>query len=192
MLFGIFKKNPEYIDVDAGQKMNKKNKMLALVIVGAIAVLALSSVGGDKEQKEINLKENENSLKTEKYIKENEKRLEEIISSIQGAGQVRAMLTLEDVGEKMIATDKKSTSSQEIEEKSTSKSMNQENSALVFGSGSEEKPFVIKEKLPKPSGVLIVASGAGDESVRLEIYEAVKALFGISGHRIKVTKGIIK
>ncbi len=188
----MFKKHPEYIDVDAGNKMNKKNKILVLIIVGAIIVLALSSVGGDKEQKETYISENENSLKTEKYIRENEKRLEEIISLVQGAGQVRAMLTLEDIGEKMIASDKKSENSQEVEEKSSSRTTNQENTALVFGSGSEEKPFVIKETLPKPSGVLIVASGAGDEAVRLEIYEAVKALYGISGHRIKVTKGIIK
>jgi hypothetical protein len=39
--------------------------------------------------------------------------------------------------------------------------------------------------------VLIVASGAGNEGVRLELYEAVRALYGISGHRIKITRGNI-
>ena len=58
---------------------------------------------------------------------------------------------------------------------------------MVIGSGTEEKPFVVKEKLPVPSGVLVAATGAGSEHVKLEIYEAVKALYGISPHRIKVT-----
>lgn len=41
--------------------------------------------------------------------------------------------------------------------------------------------------MPAPVGVLVVAEGAKDEKVKYEIYEAVKALFGLSAHRIKVT-----
>ena len=46
---------------------------------------------------------------------------------------------------------------------------------------------MVKEKAPQVAGVLVVAEGAADESVRLKIYEAVKALYGMPSHRIKVT-----
>ena len=46
---------------------------------------------------------------------------------------------------------------------------------------------MVREKLPYPIGVVVVAEGASDERVRNEIYEAVKALYGLSANRIKVT-----
>ena len=102
------------------------------------------------------------------------------------------MITVDNAGEKVLAVDKKSENSQENDKEKSAKAAKQEQTTLVCGSGSGEQPFVLKNKFPSPSGVLVVAAGAGDERVRLEIYEAVKALYGISGHRIKVTKGIIK
>ena len=192
MLSNFFKKRPEYIDVEAQGGISRKRKILILIIVALAAVLAFGSFGGEEETSKPLAKGEEKNIATEEYIRENEKRLEEILASVQGAGKIKAMITVEEIGEKVVAVDKKSESVQENKENSSSRSVNQENTTLVFGSGSEEKPFVVKEKLPMPSGVLIVATGAGSEEVRLEIYEAVKALYGISGHRIKVTKGSIK
>ena len=192
MLSNFFKKRPEYIDVEVQSGISRKRKILILFIVALVAVLAFGSFGGEEDASKPSAKGEEKNITTEEYIRENEKRLEEILSSVQGAGKIKAMITVEEIGEKVVAVDKKSESVQENKENSSSRSINQENTTLVVGSGSEEKPFVVKEKLPMPSGVLIVATGAGSEEVRLEIYEAVKALYGISGHRIKVTKGSIK
>ncbi len=192
MLPNFFKKRPEYIDVEMQGGISRKRRTLILIIVAVIAVLAFGSFGGEEDTSKPLVKGQEKDITTEEYIKENEKRLEEILSAVQGAGKIKAMITVEEIGEKVVAVDKKSESVQENKENSSSRSVNQENTTLVVGTGSEEKPFVVKEKLPMPSGVLIVATGAGSEEVRLEIYEAVRALYGISGHRIKVTKGSIK
>ncbi|MBQ9736911.1 MAG: hypothetical protein IJV86_00710 [Clostridia bacterium] len=192
MLSNFFKKHPEYIDVEVQGGISRKRKILILIIVAAIAMLAFGSFGGEEDTSKQLAKGQEKNITTEEYIKENEKRLEEILSAVQGAGKIKAMITVEEIGEKVVAVDKKSETVQENKENSSSRSVNQENTTLVFDAGSEEKPFVVKEKLPMPSGVLIVATGAGSEEIRLEIYEAVKALYGISGHRIKVTKGSIK
>ena len=192
MLSNFFKKRPEYIDVEVQGGISRKRKILILIIVALVAVLAFGSFGGEEDTSKPSVKGEEKNITTEEYIRENEKRLEEILSAVQGAGKIKAMITVEEIGEKVVAVDKKSESVQENKENSSSRSVNQDNTTLVIGSGSEEKPFVVKERLPMPSGVLIVATGAGSEEVRLEIYEAVKALYGISGHRIKVTKGSIK
>ena len=194
MFLNFLRSRQGYVDVDSGQGMgsNKKRKVLVFIIIIAILVLAFSGVGSDKKDTE-NITQNGNdAFFDEQYITENEKRLEEILSTVQGAGKVKAMITVEDVGEKVLAENKKTESDRADDGEKSSSSSNKEQTAIIYGSGSEEKPFVLKEKLPLPSGVLVVATGAGDESVRLEIYEAVKALYGISGHRIKVTKGNMK
>ena len=45
----------------------------------------------------------------------------------------------------------------------------------------------MEEKLPYPIGVVVVAEGAKNDNVRNEIYEAVKALYGLAANRIKIT-----
>jgi stage III sporulation protein AG len=194
-LFGFLRRRQGYIEVEQPGTMgyNKKSKILIIIIAVSVLIFAFSDFGGGDDKDNKKYQTSESSEETAKlFVAENEKRLNEIISAMQGAGSVKVMITTEDSGEKIVALDKISETSQENDKESTSKNLKQEQTTLVFGNGDNEKPFVIKENLPKPSGVLVVATGAGDESVRLEVYEAVKALYGISGHRIKVTKGSIK
>lgn len=192
MLFDFLKKRHEYIEVEP-KGNGKKSKILVWLIVAAIFLLAFGGIGEKDEPAEDKaLTDSMSEIAAEQYIAENEKRLEGILSRIQGAGSVKTMITIDNAGEKVLAVDKKSENSQENDKEKSTKAAKQEQTALVYGSGSGEQPFVLKNKLPSTSGVLVVAAGAGDERVRLEIYEAVKALYGISGHRIKVTKGIIK
>lgn len=190
MNFNFLRKNPQYVKTHEVSDLGKRKKILIFIIIASILVLAFGGFGEkDTQKKETG---EGKDITYENYIEENERRLEKILSSVSGAGVVKTMITIETAGEKVIATDKKTESSQEVENEKTSRNSSSEQRSLVFGSGSEEKPFVVKEKTPVPSGVLVVATGAGDEKVRLEIYEAVKALYGISGHRIKVAKGSIK
>ncbi len=191
MLFNFLKKRQEYIEVEPKGSV-KKSRILVWLIVAAILFLAFGGTGKKDEAEDKSLPDSMSEITAQQYTAENEKRLEGILSGIQGAGSVKTMITVDNAGEKILAVDKKSENSQENDKEKSTKSAKQEQTALVYGSGSGEQPFVLKNKLPSPSGVLVVATGAGDESVRLEIYEAVKALYGISGHRIKVTKGIIK
>ncbi len=192
MLFNIFKNRPRYVEVEGGAVGGNKNKILIIIIIIAILVLAFGSFGSESKQPQKDIPEIQNTLQIEEYISENERRLEEMLTAVQGAGRVKAMITVSELSEKVVATDKKSDTKQEAEKENTKRDVSQETTTVIYGSGTDEKPFVIKEKLPVPSGVVIAATGAGDESVRLELYEAVKALYGLSGHRIKITKGNIK
>lgn len=186
-----FLKRKEYIELEP-KNNSRRNKALIVIVIVAIAILAFGGSGGKETSNEKIQKTSSIDQTTEQYIAENEKRLEEILSAVQGAGKVKTMITVESAGEKVVAVDKKSENNQQNDDEKSSKTAKQEQSTVIYGSGSEEKPFVVKEKTPVPSGVLVVATGAGDESVRLEIYEAVKALYGISGNRIKIAKGSIK
>ena len=192
MFFNIFRNKPRYVEVEAeGGQHGKKNKVLIIVIIIAILVLAFGNFGGENKNSQKTVTEKESSLQIEDYIAENESRLEKILTAVQGAGRVKVMITVSEKSEKVVATDKKSQTKQEVEKENSVRDSVQESTTVIYGSGTEEKPFVIKEKLPAISGVVVAATGAGDEGVKLELYEAVKALYGLSGHRIKIVKGNI-
>ena len=188
-IFDLFKKQ-EYIEVIPEKRNNKKTGIIAILIFAGILLLAFSGGNGKSEEKSTKTNYDTNEVYT-RYITENEKRLEEILSKVSGAGEVRAMITLAETGEKHLAADKKTDRKEQNQGDKSVQEAKTENTVVTYGSGSEEKPFVVKELAPLPSGVLIVASGAGNEGVRLELYEAVRALYGISGHRIKITRGNI-
>lgn len=189
-VFDLFKKS-EYIEVVPGKSRSKKTGIIAALIFAGILLLAFGG-GGDKSKESAAQTNNDTTESYTVYIAENEKRLEEILSRVSGAGEVKTMITLAESGEKHLATDKKSDRREQNKDDESVQEAKTENTVVTYGSGSDAKPFVVKEQAPSPSGVLVVASGAGNEGVRLELYEAVRALYGISGHRIKITRGNIK
>ena len=63
-------------------------------------------------------------------------------------------------------------------------------SELVFmdGSSGERVPVEIKRINPEITGVVVVADGGGNSSIRSNIISAVEALLDIPKHRIQVLK----
>lgn len=169
----------------------KLNKWLIFAIIIAIVVLAGSGFwGGDQKTKTENKVEKTASVETdtEQYVAQMEKRLAEVLQKINGAGEVTVMISVDNNGEKILAADSKSKSDRdEKSESSKTTSTEMEKNIVMAGQGSSSQPIVVEEKKPVPTGVCVVAQGAKDETVRYEIYEAVKALYGLSAHRIKVT-----
>ena len=187
-MFDFLKRQGRYVDVevkDGKGVISKKNRWLIFVIVAAIVILAFSGGGGDKKEKEISPQSTDKV--DSRYITDMEERLGQMLATVKGAGRVKVMLNFDSIGEKVLAKNKKDQLESDVGDESSANKSSLEESIMVIGSGAEEKPFVVKEKLPVPTGVLVTATGAGSEHVKLEIYEAVKALYGISPHRIKVT-----
>lgn len=187
MFFDFLKRQGRYVDVevkDGKGVISKKNRWLIFVIVAAIAILAFSGSGGDKKEKGTSPQPTDKA--DSRYITDMEERLEQMLATVKGAGRVKVMLSFDSIGEKVLAKDKKDQLESDVGTESSANKSSFEESVMVIGSGAEEKPFIVNEKLPVPSGVLVTATGAGSENVKLEIYEAVKALYGMSPHRIKV------
>lgn len=67
-------------------------------------------------------------------------------------------------------------------------SLEQTRELVADKEGKRTEPFVTKQMLPKLKGVVVVAAGASKAQVRLELSEAVQALFGLEAHRVKVLK----
>ncbi len=123
----------------------------------------------------------------EMYLSE---KLEDIISELDGAGEVQAWVTVSGSSEKVFfqESDSEITSLQEADSVGGSRTeeTNNINEAVITDRNGD--PYVIKTLQPEVEGVLVVAEGAGNSVVKKNISEAVEVLFGIDAHRIKVAK----
>ena len=114
-----------------------------------------------------------------------EKRLEEPLSLIDGAGQVRVMITLKDTGEKVVEKDttrRTDASMDGMEHADLSQS------SVYEKDGSTETPYISNELTPQVEGVLVVAQGGGNSIVKQHLLQSVMALFPLEAHKITIVK----
>lgn len=129
----------------------------------------------------------------EQYIKEMEAKAESLLSEVNGAGQVKVMITLRASSEQVVEKDMPVTRSQTSEQDSqggsrmVSEFATEDATVYRKGNGYEE-PYVVKTLSPSVEGVVVVAEGAGNGEVSKNLSEAVQILFGVEAHRVKVLK----
>lgn len=119
-----------------------------------------------------------------------ERRLEKVLSSIRGAGTVRVMITYESGPELVTAmsTDTNSNIAENVEagrQSTTEQQTESKRPATVTGSGGTT-PIVLTEKQPNVRGVIVVAEGAADIAVRLNLQRAVQTVLSIPASSIEV------
>ena len=177
------------------EKKLKRSDWLILVLAGIlILIIALPTDTKEKKQAEKskeNISKENNTMEASKD--EIERKLEHILEKLDGAGDVKVMITYQDSGTQVVEKDK-NTSENSLEEsdstggvRSTKEQQLQE-STVYEDADAGNTPFVSKELLPKVEGILIVASGGDNQKVKQNISEAVLALFQVEAHRIKIVK----
>ena len=134
-----------------------------------------------------------NFISEAEYKAQLEEELSRVLSSAYGIGNVKVMITLESGSESVIKEDTKVSNSTVTEEDKQggvrkTKESSQENTSIYESEGGGSAPYVVKEKMPAIAGVLVVAEGGDKSEVIQNISEAVKALFGVDAHKIKVMK----
>ncbi|MBR0424594.1 MAG: hypothetical protein IJK01_00535 [Clostridia bacterium] len=119
-----------------------------------------------------------------------EKRLVKVLSQIRGAGRVEVLVTYETTGEIVTAMSVKSdedvrdaiTGTDSTTQRSTSTVTEP---ATVKG-GDGQTPIILVEKEPVVRGVIVVAEGAAQLSVRRDLQNAVRAATGVPLSHIEV------
>ena len=148
---------------------NKNNRLICLILI--IGVVLMVVAGGNK-------KETATVSETASVnVIDEEKRLERILSQIDGAGEVSVMITYYSSSEKSIAYETKTASRED-------KSESEDKKAVM----TDGEPMVVKEVYPQVKGVIVTADGAGIVSVRTAISEAVAASLDVPVHRICIFK----
>lgn len=128
------------------------------------------------------------------YVDGLERRVEEILSGMEGVGKVKVMITVSDTGTEILERDREITVN-DLEEtdnaggsrKSTENGRREE---VVYSRDADgnEIPYVVRRKLPEITGVVVTAQGAGNTKVKENIIGAVGVLFNLNEHRIKVIR----
>lgn len=115
-----------------------------------------------------------------------EKRLAQTLSQIRGAGKVTVMITYDTGTEIVPAMSSSLQSSQSDTQGGSSKSETESNQVATITSQGEENPVVITEIQPKVRGVIVIAEGAADISVRMNLEHAAATVLGIDAQAIEV------
>ena len=160
----------------------KKERWLLVLLAGILLAVIAVPVPDEKKRtnEETEAAEEAEGMADTAYAREMERRLEQVLTQVQGVGKVSVMITLSSSAEKVVEKDHETSS-----EASGSRS---EETAVYAGSENGEVPYVKQEKSPGVEGVLVAAEGGADAVVIEQITEAVQALFGVDTHKIKVMK----
>jgi stage III sporulation protein AG len=127
----------------------------------------------------------------EDYAELQEEKLKNILTSMEGVGEVEVMLTFLSSEELVVEKDEPTTRSNTVEKDSeggtrTVTQYEKGDSTVYHSASGEGEPYVVKTLNPRVEGVLVVAEGAGDGTVNRSITEIAQALFGVEAHKVKV------
>ena len=184
----------------------KKDQLLILLLAGILLMVIAVPAGKTKENTSSTSGGNTGKMGSgtstgpdeEAYITYQEDRLSRTLSQIEGAGEVKVMITLKSSAEKVLDKDTESGQETVTEEDSqggtrqSSKASKKE--STVYGNDGESSsrgngsPYVSTELSPEIEGVVVVADGGGNAVVKENISSAVQALFDIEPHKIRIMK----
>ena len=167
-------------------KKLKKEQLLIGALVGFLMLVIAIPVPKKEEQRQEIISEQT----LENREPEMETALKEILQTISGVGKVEVFITYQDYGKVIVEKDE-SVSEELVQEADSSGGTRttttvQNERQTVYGMG--EEPYIIQELSPTVEGVLVVAQGAGNVSVKNQIRETIEALFGLDEHKISIMK----
>ena len=164
-------------------KLKNDKKMIVVVCIGIIGVLILMFLGNDSTS------DNENEVGGEETTISNvssiddienklETKLTEIISEIEGVGEVSVVVTVASSDSYIFAENVKSDND--------SDSFSSDREIIIYQGKDGDDGLKIGIRSPDVLGVAVVCQGAASSVVKSEITGLVTSLFGIGSDRVYV------
>ncbi|HHW56692.1 MAG TPA: stage III sporulation protein AG [Clostridia bacterium] len=181
-------------------KILKDNKKLVenLIIVFLIGLILLIGASTFSKPRPSNMYDNKELVLDQKgkdsedYAKKLERDLKNILSKIEGVGNVEVLITLNSDEEVVAAMDivqSNTTTSEKDSSGGIRETIQTESNNRVVTSqdtSGQNAPIVLKRKMPEIRGVIVVADGAKDPRLRYELSSAVQTALGIPAYKVKV------
>ena len=160
----------------------KRVKIIVALGLAAIILIAFSSLFQSNDNRKAFVASHDYlvSFDYSQYSEQTEKKLTDIVSSIDGVGECEVMITFEYSNENIYATDS--------ENKNDENYQSNKDEYVLYDSQNGEKALLIKEKYPTVQGVSVVCSGGDNVEVREAVINTVTSLFNISANRVSVSK----
>ena len=149
-----------------------QNKYIAAVLaILLLAVLCNGLLRQNGQQGNVQTKETIQSL-------DEEQKLSQILSGIDGAGQVQVMITYAS-GPEIVPASVSSVNTSQQDAAYTSSSRTEPASA-------QDGAIVLKELSPQIKGVVVIAEGADDVAVKLDLLQATVTVLQIDADQVDV------
>ena len=152
------------------EKLNIKNKWWLIIPAAGIIILIISLILPDTPQEKAEFGKAEISL----YSETLEEKIKNLISGIDGVGEVSVMLTLDCSSEYVFAENRDVSDSRRVSD------------YLVITGDSGESAVQVKEIYPRVRGVAVVCDGGDSVEVEAKIISALSSSLGIASNRITV------
>ena len=195
------------IGKDEGQEQEGNNKrkienLVFFIVILIITIVAINLIWNDKKtttkqetntaSKKLALTDTEaNNITTEETEFDLEEKLENILSKIQGVGEVQVFINYSETSEvvAMYNENSKVSNTEESDESGGTRKIQETDTQkdIVYKEVDGEKtPITQKIIQPKVEGAIITAKGASDATVKTNIIQAVEAVTGLATHKIQV------
>ncbi len=115
-----------------------------------------------------------------------ETRLTAVLCRIRGAGKVAVLITYETGGETVAAMASTKDTSIQTAQNTATEQVREVTEPYTVTTDSGEQPIVLMEIAPAVRGVIVVAEGAADPTVRMNLQYAVRAVTGAPLSSIEV------
>ena len=169
---------------------NKRTQYLIIIVMIAVILAIYFSTFTTDDTAKPEATVSDAIVKSETAQMDLNGQMENILSSIDGAGAVRVMITYESGTEIVPATSENTETTTTNDESDgttkTSETERKQTDIVTVQDQSNSTALVLKEKMPEVKGVLVIAEGAGDIGVKMDLLRAVQTLLNISADKVDV------
>ena len=159
----------------------ENKKMRSNILLALLFGILLLAAGKNFSPAEGESADIPQTIAKETADRETERRMAEILSKVEGAGQVDVMLTYRQTGEKTIAQN-------ETREENGESLRTERTAVLLEEDDGATVPVILTENSPVAEGVVIAAQGADQPVVAAALNQAAQALLDVPAHKVAVLK----
>lgn len=198
------------IQKEKGEEKSENNKkkienLVVLVIILIITVIVINLIwnGDNGEEKKPTSDPNkklattieegiaEETVQASSSLYKIDTELEEILSKIEGVGEVNVMITYSQTSQTipLYNEDRTTKDTEETDKSGGTRKITESDSKkdIIFKeSDGEKQPITQSIISPKIEGAIIAAKGAANVDVKTKIVQAVEAVTGLATHKIQV------
>ena len=199
---------PQFLKKFFEEKDKKSVQVLAIMFILGVALLVARTFFADteesgginilplafdspQEQKHVQFDEANNTAAAVTLSSYLTQQLEDILSLVAGAGNVRVMMTMGNAANVFAQNSQENVSATTEEDgEGGVRNIHTTNASVTYvmvrRSDGSEAPLMLQEIAPAIEGIIIVAQGGGDVAVRDALTRAAQAVLGVAPHRIQV------
>ena len=158
----------------------------AVIVVVIMLGIYLSSLGGNKTNKNQEVAVTTTGNDTT-YAGQLETKLEKVLGSVAGAGNVAVMVMTDGEGTAELAYDVQEKTVEQTGANGQAVTTTTVDKTVVVKNGS---PMILWKNPPQLVGIVVVATGASDPAVHLNLLHAVQTFIGDKQTPIQILSGI--